>query len=213
HRDLKPANVLLSNPSPQPPPLRGEGGSDSPPSPPRGGGPGGRGDAVPYVTDFGLAKKVEGDAGLTASGAVVGTPSYMPPEQARAERALTVAADVYALGAILYEVLAGRPPFRGASPVDTLLQVLEHEPDPPRRGGQARRHGGAAAPRSADRRQRDGLLRVHDAPGPPPVGRPGEAAPPRGAGGRARGPGRRAGAAGRGGDAGRPAPQPGAGGA
>ncbi len=87
---------------------------------------------TPYVADFGLAKRVEGDSGLTASGAVVGTPSYMPPEQARAEKALTVAADVYSLGAILYELLTGRPPFRSASQLDTLLQVLEQEPEPPR---------------------------------------------------------------------------------
>jgi hypothetical protein len=87
---------------------------------------------TPYVADFGLAKRVERDSGLTAPGAILGTPSYMPPEQARGEKALTVAADVYSLGAILYELLTGRPPFRGASPVDTLLQVLEQEPEPPR---------------------------------------------------------------------------------
>lgn len=87
---------------------------------------------TPYVADFGLAKRVEGDSGLTASGAIVGTPSYMPPEQARGDKALTVASDVYSLGAILYEVLTGRPPFRGASQLDTLLQVQEQEPDPPR---------------------------------------------------------------------------------
>jgi serine/threonine-protein kinase len=93
HRDLKPGNVLLEDSA--------------------------EGTLIPYVTDFGLARRVEGDGGLTASGTVVGTPSYMPPEQARADKALTVAADVYSLGAILYEVLTGRPPFRGTSQLDS----------------------------------------------------------------------------------------------
>lgn len=102
HRDLKPSNILLDP------------------------------DGTPYVADFGLAKKVEGEAGLTQSGALVGSPSYMAPEQARAERQLSTGVDVYSLGAILYEVLTGRPPFRGASIMDTVLQALNREPDDPR---------------------------------------------------------------------------------
>jgi WD40 repeat protein/tetratricopeptide (TPR) repeat protein len=102
HRDLKPGNVLLDA------------------------------DGRPYVTDFGLARPIEGDSGLTRSGSIVGTPSYMPPEQARAEKRLTTAVDVYGLGAILYQCLTGQPPFRGPSVMDTVLAVLDREPVRPR---------------------------------------------------------------------------------
>jgi hypothetical protein len=91
-------------------------------------------DGTPKITDFGLAKRVQGGpkapaaGGLTATGAVMDTPSYMAPEQARGEtKAIGPAADVYALGAILYECLTGRPPFRAATALDTLLQVISEE--------------------------------------------------------------------------------------
>src|SRR5205807_1148313 len=96
-------------------------------------------DGTPKITDFGLAKKLdavllEGEpgAGLTATGAVMGTPSYMAPEQAGGKsKEVGPTCDIYALGAILYEMLTGRPPFKAATALDTLKQVVNDEPAPP----------------------------------------------------------------------------------
>src|SRR5262249_58499958 len=101
HRDLKPANVLLTA------------------------------DGTPKITDFGLAKQLEED-GHTHSGTVLGTPAYMAPEQAAGRpREAGPWTDVYALGAILYEALAGRPPFQAETSLATIQQVLSADPTPP----------------------------------------------------------------------------------
>jgi tetratricopeptide (TPR) repeat protein len=88
-------------------------------------------DGTPKITDFGLAKKLD-DLGRTQTGAVMGTPSYMAPEQAEGRKDIGPPADIYALGAILYELLTGRPPFRAATTYDTILQVVSDDPVPPR---------------------------------------------------------------------------------
>jgi WD40 repeat protein len=120
HRDLKPANILLASGGGEPPDARSGGLR-----PPLAG-------LTPKISDFGVAKRL-GDAGLTLTGAVVGTPSYMAPEQARGRgEEVGPAADVWALGAILYECLAGRAPFRAATALETLEQVCTQEPVPPR---------------------------------------------------------------------------------
>lgn len=104
HRDLKPANILFTR------------------------------DGTPKITDFGLARRLTGGAELTLSGVPIGTPSYMAPEQARGQsREIGPAVDIHALGAILYELLTGRPPFRGETPTETILQVISQEPVPPAR--------------------------------------------------------------------------------
>ncbi len=88
----------------------------------------------PHVTDFGLAKKVEADVEFTQSGAILGTPAYMSPEQATGRRGtVTTASDVYGLGAVLYALLTGRAPFGGDTVVETIDAVRNRPPEPPRR--------------------------------------------------------------------------------
>src|SRR5262249_46348226 len=84
------------------------------------------------ITDFGLAKKLDSDDGATRTGQVMGTPGYMAPEQAEGKREVGPAADVWALGAIMYRMLTGRPPFQAATALDTMMQIINDEPTPPR---------------------------------------------------------------------------------
>jgi eukaryotic-like serine/threonine-protein kinase len=102
HRDLKPRNILMDA------------------------------DGAPLVADFGLAKRLDGSTDASRSGVIVGTPSYMAPEQARGDKGLSTAVDVYGLGAILYELLSGRPPFRAATAMETLVEVMTGAPARPR---------------------------------------------------------------------------------
>jgi serine/threonine-protein kinase len=136
HRDLKPANILLQPKAEIPIPNSQMGNlpSDSVSPAPPSDSDCRLSDFGPKIADFGLARHCAGESGLTLSGARVGTPSYMAPEQALGKtHAIGPAVDIYALGAVLYELLTGRPPFRGATPTETELQVVHHDPVPPSR--------------------------------------------------------------------------------
>jgi serine/threonine protein kinase len=127
HRDLKPANVLLHRVEGRG--LKVESQKENRTPVPTAHSP--LSTFSPKVTDFGLAKRIEADSDLTGTGQVLGTPSYMAPEQAVGGKNVGPAADVYALGAILYELITGRPPFCGAGLLETLEQVRSQEPVPP----------------------------------------------------------------------------------
>jgi serine/threonine-protein kinase len=102
HRDLKPSNILID--------ASGE----------------------PHVTDFGLAKRMTGEGGITMTGGVLGSPNYMAPEQASGQsKQMTNAADIYSLGAIFYELLTGQPPFQADTPLAIIRKSVEEEPKPP----------------------------------------------------------------------------------
>jgi serine/threonine protein kinase/Flp pilus assembly protein TadD len=130
HRDLKPANILL-----------GLGGGSSTVHRKAQQATAATSlaldhwsrNTVPKIADFGLVKRVNDDSSQTHSGTIIGTPSYMAPEQAEGKnREVGPPADIYALGAILYDLLTGRPPFKAGNPIDTIRQVIEQEPVPPR---------------------------------------------------------------------------------
>lgn len=123
HRDIKPGNILLhpKDDSGRPADRAGEQEEFDFES------------VILKVSDFGLAKRLD-EASQTKTGAILGTPSYMAPEQASGKiHDVGPPADIYALGAVLYELLTGRPPFRAATPLDTVVQVINDEPVPPRR--------------------------------------------------------------------------------